>query len=720
MLWMAPKGAFRAGSVTGTQWNAANLGTWSFAGGYNTQASGLLSTAFGSSTEASGVGSTAAGMYSKATGTASIAMGNYVTAPGNSAAAMGENTTARAFASTALGMWNDSLAASSPTAWVDTDPLFYVGNGTSATARNNALLITKGGQLLARHPNTIAFDPLGPPPSPGPAAPASGAGTRLMWMPARSAFRVGTVTGTQWDNDSIGHWSFATGMDAVAKGNFSVAIGKDASSRGSESVAIGSAAEANGSKGMAFGVGARAAGSHSIAVGYFAESFGLTALAIGNNLTASGYNSIALGSASQTSNDHATALGRECTASGYMSTAIGAITKARGSFSMGLGYQNLASGNYSTALGFQTTARAAGSTALGTFNDSVASSNPTTKISTDPLLYVGNGTDIARHNALVVYHNGSIIAKNPTTVTTAPAAFSVPISGAGTRMMWLPEKGAFRSGTVTGNHWNADSIGLLSFAAGHAVKARGNYSTAIGNGASAIGHGSTALGTSALAQGENSTALGYASYALGSRSTALGEFTSAIGSSSTAMGDNAIAVGDVSVAAGREVVAQAYASTALGQFNDTSATENPFAWVASDPLLYVGNGTSSIGRSNAMVLYKNGNATLDGSLTVEDNKGLIRSSTSTQLKYVATSVTVNPGLLAAFGTTTMNVTFTQSFSSPPQVYVGNVTGGAGGWAEVQLTPASVTSTGCTLFIHSTHNVASSPNFSVQIMAIGAQ
>src|SRR5690606_17366496 len=47
------KGAFRAGSATGSNWNDDSLGVASFASGYNTKATGGYSTAMGYSTTAS-------------------------------------------------------------------------------------------------------------------------------------------------------------------------------------------------------------------------------------------------------------------------------------------------------------------------------------------------------------------------------------------------------------------------------------------------------------------------------------------------------------------------------------------------------------------------------------------------------------------------------------------------------------------------------------------
>jgi len=109
-------GSFRAGQATGTQWDAANVGSNSIAMGVNTTASGFRSTAMGRETTASGFRSTA----------------------------MGHLTTAQAFASTVLGRYN--RISGDTTNWVDSDPLFAIGNGTS-TNRSNAMTVLKNGNV---------------------------------------------------------------------------------------------------------------------------------------------------------------------------------------------------------------------------------------------------------------------------------------------------------------------------------------------------------------------------------------------------------------------------------------------------------------------------------------------------------------------------------------------------------------------------------------------
>ncbi len=111
-------------------------------------ASGSHSTAMGAST-ASGGFSTAMGL-STASGSYSTAMAQSQ-ATGSHTMASGFQARATSYSSTAFGRYNTSWVSGqggSATTWVDTDPLFQVGNGTgsSAATASNALSIRKIGQ----------------------------------------------------------------------------------------------------------------------------------------------------------------------------------------------------------------------------------------------------------------------------------------------------------------------------------------------------------------------------------------------------------------------------------------------------------------------------------------------------------------------------------------------------------------------------------------------
>ncbi|HMK25704.1 MAG TPA: tail fiber protein [Chitinophagaceae bacterium] len=81
----------------------------------------------------------------------------------------------------------------------------------------------------------------------------SGAGTRMLWYPNKAAFRAGYVNGTQWDDATIGSYSFASGYNTTASGGFSTAIGFNATASVSQSIAIGYFATASGSASTAMG-----------------------------------------------------------------------------------------------------------------------------------------------------------------------------------------------------------------------------------------------------------------------------------------------------------------------------------------------------------------------------------------------------------------------------------------------------------------------------------
>ncbi|MBC8232935.1 hypothetical protein H8E77_25615, partial [bacterium] len=132
------------------------------------------------------------------------------------------------------------------------------------------------------------------------ATPTSGAGTRMMWIPDRKAFRAGEVTGTEWDAGNVGDYSFAVGLSPKASGIWSIAMGQLSIASGEGSIAIGQGTIARGIRSLALGDSTEATGISSTAMGYGTTASGQESTAIGNNTTASGYRSIAMGSNAST------------------------------------------------------------------------------------------------------------------------------------------------------------------------------------------------------------------------------------------------------------------------------------------------------------------------------------------------------------------------------------------------------------------------------------
>jgi hypothetical protein len=119
-------------------------GSNSAAFGLNSVSGGFYSFTAGQQNRAMGEGSFAIGLSTEALGFQSFAAGSNTRATGQSAFAMGLGTVARGH-TTVFGRYNDTISASG--GWVETEPLFMLGNGSANNSRSNALLVTKEGNM---------------------------------------------------------------------------------------------------------------------------------------------------------------------------------------------------------------------------------------------------------------------------------------------------------------------------------------------------------------------------------------------------------------------------------------------------------------------------------------------------------------------------------------------------------------------------------------------
>lgn len=196
--------------------------------------------------------------------------------------------------------------------------------------------------------------------SPPESVPIEGEGVRLMWYPAKAAFRAGHVSDNQWNEENIGFYSIATGFNTTASGTTSTALGFETVANGNQSTAMGS------------------------------------------NTKASGFRSTAMGRTTTAEGEASTATGSKTTASGFGSTAMGANTTASGNWSTALGENTKASGLASTTIGTRTVAATAFSLSVGRWNESNQSSDFTAFV-------VGNGTSSSeRSDALHLHRNGNL------------------------------------------------------------------------------------------------------------------------------------------------------------------------------------------------------------------------------------------------------------------------------------------------------------------------
>jgi hypothetical protein len=232
-----------------------------------------------------------------------------------------------------------------------TGSIFDNGNiGIGTASPSAAFHVDNGGLLLTGSTGST---------------PVSGAGTRMMWIPERAAFRAGYVGGTQWDEVNIGYYSTANGYNTTASGNYSIAMGYETIASSMYSTAMGIATNASGFASTAMGCFTDAYGVYSTATGYFTDANGDYSTAMGYDTDAYGIYSTAMGIRTNASGFNSIAMGGYTSASGWRSTAMGYDTDASGEYSTAMGFDTDAYGDYSTAMGFQTNASGYASTAMG-------------------------------------------------------------------------------------------------------------------------------------------------------------------------------------------------------------------------------------------------------------------------------------------------------------------------------------------------------------------
>lgn len=286
--------------------------------------------------------------------------------------------------------------------------------------------------------------------------PDSVAGTRLMWIPDRSAFRVGSVSGTQWNNANIGHYSFAIGLDLKVTGLASGAVGMQNEASGAQSFAGGFSNYATGNQSLSFGILNNTSGSASIAlgrsnlisaqgtnsvaigqgnnaqfsnnyligkdnkgknilefafgyendvsadrsfsIGYFNNNSGVSSYNFGEANTSKTERAMNIGFDNQSAGIRALAIGYSNLPTGDYNVALGSGNKGAGSQGIAIGTVNKSNGNNSLSGGLGLVNNVFCATMLDTYNDSLITDliggalSATAHDSNDPLLIIGNGT----------------------------------------------------------------------------------------------------------------------------------------------------------------------------------------------------------------------------------------------------------------------------------------------------------------------------------------
>lgn len=155
-------------------------------------------------------------------------------------------------------------------------------------------------------------------------------------------------------------------------------------------------------------------------------------------------------------------------------------------------------------------------------------------------------------------------------------------------------------------------------AMGYCAEVSGRYSVSIGLNSN-VGYNcenAIVVGTNAEAvNASNGIAIGVSSAVSAISSLAVGAVASASAYASTAVGYYASASAVYSSSFGCRTTSKSYMQTTIGAYNDDSQAESVSRWIDTDPIFVVGNGKDEENRFNAMVIYKSGDAKLNGKIT---------------------------------------------------------------------------------------------------------
>ncbi|MBO4603461.1 MAG: tail fiber domain-containing protein [Salinivirgaceae bacterium] len=311
---------------------------------------------------------------------------------------------------------------------------------------------------------------------------------------------------------------------------------------------------------------------------------------------------------------------------GTNSFNAGFQNKAIGEYSQALGYKSRAKGDYSTAIGRKANAEALRSYALGdsaqaTGEGSYAIGAGAIATGISSFAFGSYGRD-----SIDEYENNGIILPAKATGnyayaigsgTLASQKGSIAIGVSATASGWYSLALGYKTNasewasTAMGAYTTASEAG--STAMGCWTYATGPYSTAMGMGARASGENSTAMGDHTISSGKNSIAMGDRTTSSGKNSIAMGDRTTASGKNSIAMGDHTTASGDNSSAMGYYTTAKSYGEVVLGQYNTDYTPISTTGWNENDRLFVIGNGSSNT-KKDALIIYKNGDTEISGSI----------------------------------------------------------------------------------------------------------
>ena len=472
-------------------------------------------------------------------GNYSIALGNDSTASGSSAVAIGESNTASNTGSGAFGYSNSVSGAYT----------YAVGKSNTVSVGNSAAVGIS---------NSLS-------------------GTSLYALGNSNNFSSSTNSTAVGDSNTI-------------NGNNNYAFGKSNSVTGLNGTAIGESNTVSQTRAFAFGYSNKANANNSIALGSYAS----TNAKVGS-IVLSDASSTSMFNASADNQFNVRAVGglrffassdtSDTTKPGLFISATSGDTQINGNLTVSGSISGTVSGSGITNLN-------ATNVSSGTLADARLSSNVA-------LLSAANTFTASQTINANLIQSGSLVQFTPTNgfVVNKTGSGTIPATGAGTRMMWYPNKAAFRAGLVDGTQWDDANIGIGSVAMGLSATASGEASVAMGASATASGDESVAMGVFTTASGKYSVALGDNTTASGENSTALGLSASTNGKKGSFVYGDASSFAVVSATADNQFVVRAQ-NIWLGTNNSVTNTAGRFLETSTGAYLTTGGTwTNSSSRS---------------------------------------------------------------------------------------------------------------------------
>ncbi len=673
------KGAFRAGTDIGgvNAFSDTNIG--------------VQSVAFGTNNIAKGAYATASGISNQALGAQSFAIGGTTIATGTNAITMGLGLSSETASQTTLGYYNTAVTGSA-TVRNPGDRLFVLGNGTD-TAKSDALTILKNGNTTLNGTLTIDGDNQGTltsytlPAQDGTTDQimiTDGSGNVAWGNVNAGGLPAGGTSGDVLSTDGSGAYSWVTDGDTSDTNEIELPTG------GTD----GQVLKTDGTGNYAW-VNQTAASTTAFSTtsnvtsntpGTIAtDDFVFGSIQLDNATGADDDNRLFFdkskgafraGRTTTTTWDDASrgnysaAFGLAGIASGTASFAAGAPGTASGDFAVA--FSGTSSGYYALSSGHHTVADSYSQTSLGMFN-TISAGDATTIVATDRLFVVGNGTSqltANRSDALTILKNGNTTLNGELTIDGdnqgAGVAYTLPaqagtanqvmtINGSGVaswadataasttafsttanvtsnapgtiatddfvfgsvqldddtgttdddyRLFFDKSKGAFRAGKAFSNEFDDANVGNLTVGMGNSNTVTGLYSVGLGD--------RNNIDTNA------------------DSSVALGSFNDLNRANTYAIGNS--------------LLTESVIQVVLGTYNTSYTPTAPMS--STEPtnrLFVIGNGTSSA-RSDALVILRNGNTTLNGQLTIDgDNTGAGASYTLPAQDGTASQVMTTDG-----------------------------------------------------------------------------